>query len=374
MNSGSTPSTPRLRLLTALRHEQPDRAPFTWGFGPTAEMAAVLRAHLSPQGVDWDLLHAITDDKVHVAPAYQGPPCAIPGLGMWGIRVRSADYGAGHYDEFTEFPLAGITSPRELDAYAWPDVDWFDYDGLVAALPSDPMRATQFSAGNPFELYCWMTGMEEALANLLTEPALVRHALQHITDFLEARLRRTLAAAAGRMDLVFLADDLGTQQGLLMARETYRSVLQPFHRRLVDAVRQCAPRARCLFHTDGAVFEVIPDLLEAGIDTLEAVQTDAAGMDPARLKRAYGARLSFQGAISVQRLLPRGDIDTVARECRELVAILGAGGGYIPAPSHAIQVGTPPANVIAMLHAVLGDADFDDALRQARTDRQAATP
>ena len=357
---------PRERILAALRHEAPDRVPFTWGFGPTPEMAATLRAHLAPQGVDWNVLQALTDDKIHVAPAYRGPSCADPGLGLWGIRVRSADYGTGHYEEFTDFPLAGTVDLKALDAYPWPDPNGFDYAGLAATLPADRTKAIQFSAGNPFELYCWMTGLEEALVNLLTEPELVRRALEHITDFLEARLRRTLMATAGRIDLVFLADDLGTQQNLLMSREAYRAVLQPFHRRLVDAVRQCAPQAFCLLHSDGAVFDIIPDLLDAGIDALEAVQTDAAGMDPARLKRAYGARLSFQGAISVQHLLLHGDSETVARECGKLVSILGAGGGYIAAPSHAIQVGTPPANVVAMLRTVLGGDEFDRAMRESR--------
>jgi uroporphyrinogen decarboxylase len=280
--------------------------------------------------------------------------------------VRSADYGEGHYEEFTGFPLAGIATPEAIDAYPWPDAGWFDYAGLAAAIPADGTRAVQFSAGNPFELYCWMTGLEEAFINLVTEPALVRRALEHITDFLEAHLSRTLAAAAGRMDLVFLADDLGSQQGLLMSRETYRAVLQPFHRRLTEAVRRGAPEAHCLFHSDGAVFDIVPDLLDAGIDTLEAVQTDAAGMDPARLKRAYGDRLCFQGAISVQQLLPRGTPETVRSECRRLVAILGEGGGYIAAPAHAIQVGTPPENVLAMLRAILGDTDCEQALRKAR--------
>ena len=155
-----------------------------------------------------------------------------------------------------------------------------------------------------------------------------------------------------------------------MSRETYRAVLQPFHRRLVDAVRQGAPQAYCLFHSDGAVFDVVPDLLDAGIDVLEAVQTDAAGMDPARLKRAYGARLSFQGAISVQHLLPHGDTERVMRECRGMVTILGAGGGYVAAPSHAIQVGSPPANIMAMLSAVLGDEQVAEAMRRAQTSRQ----
>lgn len=330
-------------------------------------MAATLSAHLAAQGVDWKALQAGTEDKIHVAPDYRGPACANPSLGIWGIRVRSADYGEGHYEEFTDFPLAGMTTPEALDAYRWPDPDWYDYASVAKAIPANRTRATQFGAGNPFELYCWMTGIEEALMNVVAEPALVQRALDHITGFLDARLQRTLAAAPDGIDLVFFADDLGTQQGLLMSREAYRAILQPYHRRLTDTVRRLAPKAHCLLHSDGAVFDVIPDLLDAGLDTLEAVQTDAVGMDPERLKRAYGDRLSFQGAISVQHLLPHGNPATVRAECLRLVEVFGAGGGYLAAPAHAIQVGTPPENVLVMLRAVLGDDDFERALQQARS-------
>jgi len=357
---------PRERLLSALGHRTPDRIPFTWGFGATPEMAANLRAHLAAQGVDWNALQAGTEDKIHVAPDYRGPACANPSLGIWGIHFRSADYGEGHYEEFTDFPLAGMTTPEALDAYRWPDPDWFDYASVAAAIPANRTRATQLGAGNPFELYCWMTGIEEALMNVLAEPALVQRALDRITNFLDVRLQRTLAAAPDGIDLVFFADDLGTQQGLLMSRDSYREVLQPFHRRLTDTVRRLAPRAHCLLHSDGSVFDVIPDLLDAGFDTLEAVQTDAAGMEPGRLKRAYGDRLSFQGAISVQHLLPHGTPETVRAECRRLVDVLGKGGGYIAAPAHAIQVGTPPENVLTMLRTVLGDSEYESAVAQAR--------
>jgi uroporphyrinogen decarboxylase len=202
--------------------------------------------------------------------------------------------------------------------------------------------------------------------NVLAEPALVQRALDHITSFLDVRLQRTLAAAPDCIDLVFFADDLGTQQGLLMSRDAYREVLQPFHRRLTNTVRRLAHRAHCLLHSDGAVFDVIPDLLDAGLDTLEAVQTDATGMEPERLKRAYGDRLSFQGAISVQHLLPHGNPTTVRVECQRLIEVLGARGGYIAAPAHAIQVGTPPENVLAMLRTVLGDDDYERAIQQAQ--------
>jgi len=358
---------PRERVLAALRHETPARVPFSWGFGPTPEAAASLHDYFAGLGVDWKKLQTATEDKVHVAPPYIGPPCENPWLGIWGIEVKSADYGTGSYEEFTGFPLAGVETIDRLDAYRWPDGSWFDYAALPGVIPSGKTHAVQFTAGNPFELYCWMTGLEQAFVNLLIEPALVRRALQHITDFLEEKLRRVLATSGGKIDLIFFADDLGSQTGLLMSRETYRSVLQPFHRRLFNIVHTQAPHAFCLFHSDGAVFDVIPDLLDAGVDAMEAVQTDAAGMDPDRLKSVYGDRLSFQGGISVQHLLPDCDADTVASECRRLVEIFGAGGGYIAAPSHAIQAGTPPENVEAMLHAVLGENDFRNAMQEAAT-------
>lgn len=348
--------TPRERILTALAHRQPDRTPFSWGFGPTPEMEAVLARYLAEQGIDWPRLRQATEDNLRFSPAWTGP---LPPSGdIFGIHTRAHSYGDGSYDEFTDFPLAGITDPADIDRYPWPDARHYDCAGLRAAiLRANPARrhAVTVVGGNPFEIYCWLTGLEEALCNLLLQPELVVRALEHIVGFFEARLRGMLAAAGDLIDLVFLADDLGSQTGLLFSRETYRAVLQPYHRRLIDTVRQLAPHARVFFHSDGAVFDILPDLLDAGIDMLEAVQTDAAGMDPARLKSTFGARLGFHGAISVQQLLPRADAPTVERECRRLVEVLGEGGGYIAAPSHAIQLGTPPENVLAMLQGVLGE-------------------
>ncbi len=121
-----------------------------------------------------------------------------------------------------------------------------------------------------------------------------------------------------------------------------------------------------MYHSDGAVFDILPDLMEAGVEVLEAVQTDADGMAPERLKAAYGDRLAFHGGIAVQSLLPNADEATVFAECRNLIDVFGEGGGYIAAPTHAIQMGTPPENVLAMLRAVLGEADYEAAVTKAR--------
>ena len=364
-------STPRQRVLDALSHRQPSRVPFSWGFCCTPEMSRVLEDYLGTRGVDWIALRDAVDDVTSVNAAYIGPPRADgnTSTGIWGAKCKTVNYGGGHYQEFTDFPLAAIQDPAALAGYPWPSPDWYDYDSLrTSANEQNPgqHRASKIHGGNVFEIYCWMTGLEQALMNLVINPDLVRAALGYITDFFEQRLRRSLEVAGDMVDIVFLADDLGGQHGLLMSGQIYRRILQPFHRRLTQCAHQTAPHAHCMFHSDGAVFDVLQDLVDAGITVLEAVQIDVKGMDPQRLKETFGNRLSFHGAISVQQLLPYSDADTVTSECRRLIDVLGRGGGYIAAPSHAIQVGTPPQNVLAMLRAVLGEVEYERAMAVAR--------
>ncbi len=362
---------PRERVRAALTHHPPDRVPFAWNFGPTPEMAQILTSALRTQGIDWKALRRAVDDIRSIAPRYTGPSLP-PNTDIWGVVRGAQSYGAGSYDEIVHYPLAGVTDPRELDAYPWPDPALHDYEGLpdlVAQVDPEGSWARKLgirACGNPFEIYTWMTGLEQTMINLLVRPEVVRTALMHITDYFAETLRRSLDRIGGELDLVYFADDLGGQRTLLFSPEIYRSVLKPFHRRLFQQARAIAPWAAVMYHSDGAVFDILDDLIDAGIDVLEAVQVDAYGMEPARLKRVFGDRLSFHGGISVQSLLINEDAEAVYERCRELVTTFGADGGYIAAPTHAIQVGTPPENVLAMLRAVLGDADFDAAMRAAR--------
>lgn len=361
---------PRDRVLTALHHEPPDRTPFSWGFCCTGEQSKILAAWCGAQGLDWPRLRHAAEHIVRIAPAYV-PPAAAPGAStanIWGIRTKSSAYDGGEYQEFCDFPLAGITDPAALDDHAWPRAEWFDTASLPARIEAaNPgrERAVMLSpAGNPFEIYSWLTGLEEAMIYLLVAPDVVHAALDRITTIFADRLAACLKSAGHLIDLIFLADDVGGQTGPLLSNATYRALLQPYHRRLIEVARNVAPHVRCVFHTDGAVYELLDDLLDAGIDVLEAVQVDAAGMSPERLKSGFGERVSFHGALSVQQLLPHHDAATVRDECRRLCAVLGDGGGYIAAPSHAIQIGTPPENVVAMLEGVFGDA-FGEVLAQA---------
>ncbi len=361
--------SPRQRVRRALSHQPPDRVPFSWGFGPTPEMSAILEKYLARQGISWGKLRVITDDIQSIRPTYIGPELPEH-TDIWGIQRKPVSYGAGSYDEIEVYPLAGVQTPAELETYPWPDPEIYDYENLreqILAVDPEGCRAGKLTpAGNPFEIYCWMTGLEEAMVNLLLNPRLVCVALDRITHFFEEKMRQTLVGCADLVDVFFFADDLGSQVSLLISRQVYRDILQPYHRRLMCLAKEMAPHAFVMFHSDGAVFDILPDLIDAGVEVLEAVQTEAAGMEPVRLKETYGDRLSFHGGISVQALLPKTDEKTVMTECRRLVDVLGQGGGYIAAPSHAIQVGTPPENVLAMLKAVLGESDYQAALARAQ--------
>ena len=115
---------------------------------------------------------------------------------------------------------------------------------------------------------------------------------------------------------------------------------------------------RVIYHTDGAATEMVPGLIDAGIDVLQALQFSAKGMAPRVLKDRFGDRLCFEGGVSVQTTLPFGTVEDVRAEVEELIGVLGKGGGYILGPSHAIQAGTPPENVVAMFDAAVGFYPF----------------
>lgn len=362
---------PRQRVLDALSHRQPSRVPFSWNFGPTPEMKMHMQAFMVEKGVSWDIFAQEVDDVLQVSPEYIGSP--LPDhTDIWGISRNPQYYPGGSYNEISHYPLAGIRNPESIKAYRWPDPEAYAYgvfrDEILKADP-DNRKAKKLAinvCGNPFEIYCWMTGLEESMVNLALHPELVHSAMDCITTYFETRIRLALERTVDLIDVLYFADDLGGQQNLLMSLKTYRKLIKPYHQRLFNKAHKLAPHASVMYHSDGAVFDILPDLIDAGIHVLEAVQIDSAGMDPKRLKMIYGDKLSFHGGISVQKLLPFAKPETVVAECRELVSIFGAHGGYIAAPTHAIQVGTPPENVLGMLYAVLGEHFYSKALEIAR--------
>ena len=340
----------RQRVRLALEHRETDRVPIAMvcsGLNPPAREAleTYLREH---RGTSVDEYLAPLLDIRTVSPEYVGPPL-VPGTDIWGVRRKAVSYGAGSYNEIDHYPLADVADASGLDAHRWPTADWFDTSVLPArvdALQADGEFCLMVMNGNVFESSWYMRGLERFMMDFVLKPELAHAILSRVTDFYVDYFTRVLSAAPNRIDLVFTADDIGGQEGLLMSLQMWGEFLKPYHVRLNRTIHDLG--ARVIYHTDGAVMEAVPGLVEMGIDVLQALQFSARGMDPVELKRRFGDRLCFEGGVSVQTTLPFGTPDNVREEVRRLIRVLGAGGGYILGPSHAIQAGTPPENIVAM--------------------------
>jgi uroporphyrinogen decarboxylase len=349
--------TGRERVRRALAHQTPDRVPIALicsGINEPTRTAVdtLLRRE---RGVTLDAWLDAMLDVVSVGAPYIGP--RLPeGVDIWGVRRETASFGAGAYSEIICHPLAGDLAVADLARYPWPSTALFDYAALprvVAESRRHRDRALMIANANPFESAWYLRGLEQAFVDMVENPAFLHALLARVTDFHAAHFERLLSAAPGEIDLAFTADDIGGQSGLLFSMDMWRTFLRPHHERLNRLIHSFG--AKVVYHTDGAVMEAVPELIEAGIDVLQALQFDAAGMDPEVLKREHGGRLCFAGGVSVQRTLPFGTPDDVRREVRARVGVLGRGGGYILGPSHAIQAGTPPENVVALFDAALED-------------------
>jgi uroporphyrinogen decarboxylase len=341
----------RERVRLALAHQQTDRIPIAMvcaGINPPARAALTDYLRRTRNLSVDEYLQPFVDIKP-VAPRYVGPTLAAD-EDIWGVRRRPVSYGSGSYEEIAHYPLATANDVADLDRHRWPSPDWFDYAVLpqrVAQVQAEGEYCLMAANGNIFETTWYMRGFEQILLDTILNTELVHAIMGRVTDYYVGYFTRVLRAANGAIDLVFTADDLAGQQGPLMSLTTWETFIKPYHTRLNAAIHQF-PGVRVIYHSDGAVTRFVPGLIEMGIDVLQALQFSAKGMDPVQLKRAYGDRLCFQGGVSVQTTLPFGSVGDVQDEVRHLISVLGKDGGYILGPSHAIQAGTPPENIVAM--------------------------
>jgi uroporphyrinogen decarboxylase len=348
--------TSRERVRLALEHRETDRVPIALICSGINEPARTAFDQLLRErhGIGADAYLDAILDVAYVAPPYVGPPLPA-GTDIWGVIRKAVSYGPASYDEIARYPLAAASDPAEVERYPWPTAALFDYAALperIRAIRRHRDRALIVANANVFESSWYLRGFEQFFLDLVTAPDIARAIMRHVTDFYLEHFRRILEVAGpGEIDLAFTADDIAGQNGLLMSLGMWEEHLKPFHVEINRLIHSFGTRV--IYHSDGAVTAAVPGLIDMGIDVLQALQFDAAGMDPEDLKGRFGHRLSFEGGVSVQRTLPFGTPDEVREEVRRLINVLGRGGGYILGPSHAIQAGTPAENIIAMFETAL---------------------
>ncbi|MBM4051077.1 MAG: uroporphyrinogen-III decarboxylase-like protein, partial [Planctomycetes bacterium] len=198
----------------------------------------------------------------------------------------------------------------------------------------------------PFATFKWLRGVEQGYLDLIDNPEMVHYCLDKLYGLCYENTRRVYETIPGKVIWTWVAEDVGTQEDLLVSLKHIEEFFLPHMKRMIDLVHQAG--AYSFHHSDGAVSKNIPNMIKTGIDVLDPVQWRCRGMERERLKREFGDKLVFHGGMDNQFTLAFGSVADVRREVADNIRILGKDGGYILGPCHNIQVVSPPENIVAM--------------------------
>jgi uroporphyrinogen decarboxylase len=346
--------TPRQRWQALFAGTPSDRVPCDYWGTPEVTHRLLKDLGCATEAELWNRLGI--DKCIHLVPSHPSVAADVWHIpshySVWHIPIVRIPYGdgLGFYEEVAEYPLADAQNADDVDRFAWPTADTWNYSDLRAQALQWPDNPISCGASEPFYLYCRLRGMERALADLIECPDIAEAILEHIFAVDQAVFSRILAEVGDRIDLVYVAEDLGTQQSLLMSPRLFRRFLKPRMAQLIDQVH--AHGIKVLHHDDGAIRSVIPDLIDAGVDILNPIQWRCTGMEREGLARDFGDRLIFHGGVDNQQTLPFGTVEEVREQVAENIRAFRNTKGYIVAPCHHIQPNTPTENIVALYETV----------------------
>jgi uroporphyrinogen decarboxylase len=371
----------RQRVQLALAHKEADRIPFDLGgtvltsihvnayrnlrryLGLPEKDVQVMDVFQQIATVDDDVRQKLGCDARNVAPRSSATfkivvdEDSMPGYRFfhdeWGIGWRMPKDGGFYYDMF-DHPFAASTDIEDIKKFPWPDpVDPARFVGLaesarhVADDLGEAVILGGLSAGF-VELAAWTRGFARFYPDLVTNLDWMTYLMDTIIDLKLAYWEIALPMVGDYADVVQEADDLAGQFGLLINPETYRKIIKPRHKKIMDFVK-ARTKAKIFFHSCGAIREIIPDMIEIGIDIINPVQVSAVGMESSALKRDFGKDITFWGGlVDTQGVFNSGTPAQVCDDVRRRIDDLGANGGFVAATVHNIQANVPPENIMAM--------------------------
>lgn len=309
-----------------------------------------------------DVTYRLSGNELRIA---MGSDCAVVGASLprghqhpvdkngyitneFGMKMRQGPI----YMEVIEHPLAHVSDPREVEAYPFPDpLAEGRYDD--AALYIDQYKGEYFVIGDMeltmFDMMQQLVGLEKLLVDLaLGEPYLA--ALIEKTKGFALAVGKKLVSMG--VDGIWAGDDFGAQNGMLISPRTWRQYFKERYREVYRELKAINPDLIIMQHCDGAVAPILGEWIEVGLEVFNPVQPNVPGHEPEDLKRQFGDRLSFWGAIDQQHLLPKGTPEEIEADVKAKIEVLGRGGGYMVAPAHIIQADAPMENVEAFISAV----------------------
>ncbi len=390
----------RERVLAAINHRQPDRVPIDLGGTRQSGIAAStyhqLKEHLgihSPTRV-FDLYQMIAEVERPVMERFgadvvglykselvfgirnegwkpfthfDGTPCEVPGgfnpvteengdltILQNGTPVARMPHGGFYFDRLETYPGASHTPVDDVNPPLLTDEQCEHYRLQSEALFQNTDFAVVAPLGPPYELFYGLgTGdFENWMVTLAMEPDYVHALFEKLVDVWIENLKLFHQAVGDNVQIIQICDDFGTQNSPFVSVNMFRNLIMPHYKRGLDWVH-ANTKAKVLLHSDGALFPLIPSIIEMGVDILNPIQTSAAGMDALELKREFGDKVTFWGgSLDCQETLPFGTVEEITAEVHEHVHALSPGGGYVFASVHNIQQSIPPENVVAMFDAV----------------------
>jgi uroporphyrinogen decarboxylase len=374
----------RQRVLQALNHQEPDRIPID--LGATIVSSITKSAYIDLKKYLGMPLEEITMlDHVQQLPyldealvsrfdvdfrMVQLPSATAPGLSYytdgdyyafidrWGSKLHMPKEG-GLYFDWVDFPFTEL-SEEALNRYDWPRPDPQEYILQLRDQAKMLYENTEFAlvgsaviGGGIFEQPARTIGLQNFLMALVTEPQFADRLMEKITDIYIESCNNYLDQVGQYINVFTFWDDVCGQDGWLIRPDLYRKLIKPKQRRLVEAIKK-KTEAKLFYHSCGATFDLIPDLIEIGFDILNPVQVSARGMDTKRLKQTFGKDITFWGGgVDTQHVLPFGKQQEVIDEVKRRIDDLAPGGGFVFAAVHNIQAFVPPQNVVAAFETAL---------------------
>jgi len=401
--------TSRERIIAAIEHREPDRIPVDLGASTVTGISAMAYnrlktrmgigtptrvfdvvqqlALLDPEVMDAFSVDAIDQNRLFMEESdwypvtlEDGSPGEYPGWfrpereenGSWITRdhrgrIMSRMARGGNCFDQTLFPWEqGYPGNLEEIGEAFRSINWtaHSHNKFISiddqelrrrtlALRRSTDRAIVMSGGAKLlELGFFLRRMDNLLMDLLTDRENLGRTLDKLMALHLAALEKKLGAVGDLVDVIRFGDDLGMTTGPLMDPDTFRTLFKPRYKVLCDFVKQRSGM-KIFLHSCGSIRSFIPDLIEAGFDILNPVQTNCAGMDARELKEEFGREITFWGGgADTSRVLPAGTPGEVRSDVLKRCEILSRGGGFVFAPIHNILPEVPPENVIAAYEAV----------------------
>ncbi len=335
-------------VLAAINHEEPDRVPYTLGFeGGTDEE---LDAHLG--SARWrdklhDYLQAVASIDTTGGTTWEGTADQKKSDDIYAEDAFGSLWRMDRMPSHLETPA--LSGPS-VDLMTWPTSDKFPIQINDDVDKCTGSGAEDFSFCNIgwglFEHSWRIRGFENVMMDCVAEPDFYGKLLDKIMELHLSHVEKCRDVPA---DAIMFGDDWGGQRGVIIGPERWRKFLKPRWAEIYDAVH--AQGQYVISHSCGSVAEIMPDIIEIGLDVLESVQPEAEGMDSFELKKKYGDKITFWGCLGSQSTIPFGTPDEIRKRVKDLCEVMSKGGGFILAPAKPIQPGTPVKNMVATVEA-----------------------